>query len=125
MADIKTKLCIIKDPYPLPIRGKINGPVLKPSEFTIDELRQLLVGHFDVWEVDPHNKKNKIKLSFGNLGKDNFAPVKREKIVPTPGIFEKKDEEEVMGTKRPSVFQNRNDAKDIQDLDVLSSPDFF
>lgn len=93
MAKEKTKLCVITDPYELPIRGRINGPILTPSEFTMSEIRALLVARFNVFEVNPHNRKEKVKLTFANLNNQNYAPVKKERVIkkPTPpkqnGIF--------------------------------------
>ena len=125
MVKEKSKLCIIEDPYELPIRGRINGPILTPSEFSMSELRQLLVAHVKVYEVNPRNKKEKVKLTFQNLGKDNFVPMKKERILSTPA-----PKKNVSITPKP-FRQAKNEVPNIITQEVepvgngLTSPDFF
>ena len=123
MADKDTILCVITDPYPLPIRGGVNGPILVPSKFTVDEIRHLLVARFHVFAVNPHNKKERTQITFRNLGTEIYPPVKKERVVSTKRPASSTDK--VMGAKKPTVFQNRNEKKEIQEMDIVDSPDFF
>ena len=137
MAKEKTKLCIVTDPYELPIRGRVNGPILSPSEFTMSELRSLLVARFNVYEVNPHNRSEKTKLTFANLNNDNYMPIKKhrniKKSAPPKSVFTTRNplRDRALG-KAPvtTVVGKANNINGDNDqnasgIELVESPDFF
>lgn len=108
-----TKLVVIKTTSSIPELGGISGPVTTPTELPIKKILQLVNGHRLVYEVNPDNYKEQVKLTISNIRDVNFkkAPVaakveapkkqdaKKEEAVKVPeikaeapkGDFEKKN----------------------------------
>jgi len=147
MATEITKLCVIPDYYhPLPIRGMVNGPVIKPSKFTMTEIRALVAANIKIYEVNPHNKKERVRLTFNNLNEEHFQPVKRERVIRPDNIVSSPVVATSIEKKQPSIIASRragkkeppkNDSTTMQitsfqaplkksaNIDDVSTPDFF
>ena len=79
----KTKLCIITTCAELPIMGGIHGPLHTPSPLTYREIITLINNGIDVYEVNPKNRSQKVKLTAFNAVKENFATNKEVQVVPS------------------------------------------
>ena len=72
------KLCVIPD-YAgmLPIRDGINGPIHRPSKFTLNEIIAIINHRIKIYEVNKYDKKKKVLLTLQNVAESNFPLVKR------------------------------------------------
>lgn len=72
------KLCVIPD-YAgmLPIRDGINGPIHRPSKFTLNEIITIINHRIKIYEVNKYDKKKKVLLTLQNVAESNFPLVKR------------------------------------------------
>lgn len=72
------KLCVIPD-YAgmLPIRGGINGPIHRPSKFTLNEIITIINHRIKIYEVNYYNKKEKVLLTLQNVADSNFPLAKK------------------------------------------------
>lgn len=68
-----TKLCIVVSGGTLPILGGISGPILSPSKITISDIVTLLNAGKEVYEVNPWNRSQKVKLTTMNALDENFT----------------------------------------------------
>lgn len=94
----KRKTCIIKTNGPIVEMGNINGPVLMPCRITLDVLSKMVANGKVVYEINPKNPDEQVKLTVHNVMNDNFmtkeeimakasaqsAPMTEEKPVQTP-----------------------------------------
>jgi hypothetical protein len=69
------KLCIIKTNGPIPELGYITGPVLTPCKIRMSDLRRLVGNGKAVYELNPKNPEEIVKLTVQNIERDNFAPI--------------------------------------------------
>lgn len=71
------KLCVIPD-YAgmLPIRNGINGPIHRPSKFTLEEVVAIINHRIKIYEVNYYNKKEKVLLTMQNVAEENFLATK-------------------------------------------------
>ena len=67
------RLVVVKTSGVLPELGFITGPVLMPWYVPMSKLVQLVNNGRDVWEVNPDNKAERVKLTIKNLKTSNFG----------------------------------------------------
>ncbi len=67
-----TKRVIITNTTQLHELGGISGPIYHPTSIPINKIRELIRNGINVYEVDPNDSKNKIKLDLKNFDKVNF-----------------------------------------------------
>lgn len=130
----KTKLCIITTCAELPIMGGIHGPLHTPSPLTYREIITLINNGIDVYEVNPKNRSQKVKLTSFNAVKENFTTDKEVQVVPSliKDAKEKaEDNKPVVKTVKTEVDKEqvnkpeaeiKNEAKDKSD--AVLKPDF-
>jgi len=94
MAENK-KLVIIKTNTVIPELGGIQGPVLSPFYLPEDKLLRLLAAHRGVYEVNPDNRNEMVRLTIKNLRTKNFAPAPQTVKVITKKDSKKEDPKEV------------------------------
>lgn len=72
------KLCVIPE-YAgmLPIRDGINGPIHRPSKFTLNEIITIINHRIKIYEVNYYNKKEKVLLTLQNVADSNFPLAKK------------------------------------------------
>lgn len=72
------KLCVIPD-YAgmLPIRDGINGPIHRPSKFTLNEIIAIINHRIKIYEVNKYDKKKKVLLTLQNVADLNFPLAKK------------------------------------------------
>lgn len=72
------KLCVIPD-YAgmLPIRDGINGPIHRPSKFTLNEIIAIINHRIKIYEVNKYDKKKKVLLTLQNVADLNFPLTKK------------------------------------------------
>lgn len=66
------KLCTITNSGPIPELGGIRGPVTKPTELPMTLIRTLINEGYTIYEVNPMNRNEKVRLTFGNVNTVNF-----------------------------------------------------
>lgn len=131
----KSKLCIITTCAELPIMGGIHGPLHTPSPLTPREIITLINNGIEVYEVNPLNKSEKVRLTATNAVKENFTIKKEVKVVPSMIQEAKKKAEEIKPdvksvktqvvkeqVKKPET-EIKDEAKDKSD--AILKPDFF
>lgn len=130
----KTKLCIITTCAELPIMGGIHGPLHTPSPLTYREIITLINNGIDVYEVNPKNRSQKVKLTAFNAVKENFTTNKEVQVVSSfiKDAKEKaEDNKPVVKTVKTEVVKEqvnkpeaeiKNEAKDKSD--AVLKPDF-
>ena len=84
------KLVIIKASCIIPELGGISGPVTTPTSLPVKKILQLINGHKLVYEVNPANYKETVKLTIRNVREVNF---KKPVVKTEPVKVEKKVEE--------------------------------
>ena len=67
------RLIVIKTSGVLPELGFITGPVLMPWYVPVSKLVQLINNGRDVWEVNPENREERVKLTIKNVRISNFG----------------------------------------------------
>lgn len=72
------KLVTVNYNGPIIELGSICGPISTPSQLTIDAISRLVLNKKEVWEYNPNNKREKVRLTLSNLNKDNFNKKKDE-----------------------------------------------
>ena len=87
-----TKLVVIKTTGTIPELGGISGPVTTPSEFPIKKILQMVNGHRLVYEVNPKNYKEQVKLTISNIRQVNFKKEAPAQKAETKKMEVKKDE---------------------------------
>lgn len=86
---VKRKLATIESAGKISALGGLNGPFMTPKYYDIDILISLVNANKIVYEVNPYNRKEKIRLTRQNILADNFAQsVKKDttKIINKPSI---------------------------------------
>jgi len=74
----KTKYVTIESPGKLPVLGGILGPVKTPCYLDIDIVVKLINMGKIVYEVNPANVKDRVRLNRSNVLKTNYVyPVRR------------------------------------------------
>ena len=69
----KRKLCIVKTNGPIVEMGNINGPVLTPCRINLDVLARMVGNGKVIYEINPKNQDEQVKLTVHNVLSDNFA----------------------------------------------------
>lgn len=102
------KLVVIQSIGALPELGGISGPIINPSLIGVDTIVRLLNNHRAVYEVNPANLKERVRLNLKNVKRENFPPVT---VQPTAKILPKNDY--VVNTKEPAKeeVKHNNDYK--------------
>lgn len=131
----KTKMCIITTCAELPIMGGIHGPLHTPSPLTYREIITLINNGIDVYEVNPRNKSEKVKLTSTNAIKENFSNIKEVQVVPSLIQEAKKKAElsesavKTVNTEvvKPKTVKPETEVKDDakEKSDAILKPDFF
>lgn len=79
---MKKKLVTINTAGPIKeLAGSIWGPVLTPTNISVDTIYKMLSSGKKVYEVNPKNRKQTILLNKENYKRDNFG-LDKEDIVP-------------------------------------------
>lgn len=71
------KLIIVKSSGTLPIYGGISGPIINPITLDTKDIVELINKSKEIYEVNPYNINEKIKLTRVNCTTENF-----KKVVP-------------------------------------------
>lgn len=66
------KLCTISNSGPIPELGGIRGPITKPTELSMTLIRTLINEGYTIYEVNPMNRNEKVRLTFSNVNSVNF-----------------------------------------------------
>lgn len=91
---MKKKLVTINTAGPInELAGGIWGPILTPTEISINTIYSMLSGGKKIFEVNPKNRQQTVLLNKTNYNKDNFGIEDRSDIVPKLMEDAKKQEE--------------------------------
>lgn len=106
------KLIIVKNSVILPELGGINGPILRPEKVELSDIYQMINRRLSVYEVNPKNHSETIKLTRENANKQNF--------------FQKQKKTNSIKTKiRPQVKTEMTSETNTESMTVeKSSPSF-
>ena len=69
----KTKYIIIESYGPISTLGGISGPIKTPFKLEVSKIVKLICERKVVYEVNPLNKNEKIRLTRNNISKNNFT----------------------------------------------------
>ena len=103
--DMKEKKLVVVDTYgTLTELGGISGPIISPSYIDLQTLLTMINNHRKVYEVNPTNRADRVRLNITNLRTENFpkANVKTKANVAP----EVKVEEPVEETSVPVKTKN-------------------
>lgn len=100
----KRKLCIVKNNGPIHELGGISGPILAPCNISMRAIINMVQNGRNVYEINPRNMKEMVKLDIKNVQSDNF-PKPSKFILPE----EKKPE------VKPQVVSKDNSVEVKQD----------
>lgn len=105
--------------------GGISGPVINPTILPISTIVALLNGHKKVFEVNPANKDEKIRLSLKNVRTENFAtPI----VSPAPSVLNTKTvatkKETTSTTSKASTSDVAKTEKSDKNASVPADGDF-
>lgn len=117
---VEQKLITVNSAGTITELGGISGPVLNPCYVPIPTITALLNHHRVVYEVNPKNYNEKIRLSLKTLTKKNFtsedeAPITSEKLHLAPNIFTE-------ATVKNSNASKTHDMKTENDMVVMTKP---
>lgn len=77
----KRKLCIVKNNGPLHELGGISGPILAPCQLSMRAIINMVQNGRNVYEVNPKNMKETVKLNIKNVQLNNF-PEPQKFVLP-------------------------------------------
>ena len=97
------KLVTVNYNGPIIELGSICGPISTPSQLTIDAISRLVLNKKEVWEYNPNNKREKVRLTFSNLNKDNFNK-KKDEVSLNTSVDKQPVKEEVKEIDTKDVF---------------------
>lgn len=115
---VEQKLITVNSAGTISELGGISGPVLNPCYVPIPTITTLLNHYRVVYEVNPKNYNEKIRLSLKTLTKKNFAsedeaPITSEKPHLAPNIFTE-------ATVKNSNASKTQDMKTENDMVVMA-----
>ncbi len=125
---IKTKYVTIESPGPINALGGILGPIYTPCELDIKIVIKIVNSGKVVYEVNPKNTKEKVRLNISNVLKYNFKSTE-EKIVKSNKTFIKETNVELdkvipePSTVQTTIVQesNNNNRRDDIGIDLFVS----
>ena len=110
------KLVVIGTTGPIPELGGISGPISSPSRVEVSTLIRMVNARRVVYEVNPKDYDQKVRLTVSNVTRDNFVEDLDEEIhskkSPLNSVTRTKKKED-----KSSVF-------DPDDIDVELTGDF-
>ena len=109
-----TKNVIITNTTVLWELGGIRGPILSPSPLPINDIYTLISNGINVYEVDPNNSKNKIKLDRTNYNKTNFTVKKKIEVEKTTPIINQSLETKVESSTNEEISSSTNNTNDYK-----------
>lgn len=74
------KLVVIDSKGSITELGGISGPVINPCSLPVETIVKLINGHKKVYEVNPANKKERLRLNLKNVKMENF-PKKANPVI--------------------------------------------
>ena len=83
-----TKLVTIESAGKISILGGIQGPITNPCRLSTDSIIELINSGKIVYEVNPKNSKEKIRLTRLNVYKTNFASTIKETVDKKKKVIE-------------------------------------
>lgn len=114
------KLVTIESSGPIRAMGGISGPIKTPTSLSTAAIISLINDNMVVYEVNPKNYNEKIRLTRLNINSDNFKTVTKEKIDNNKKVIKKNIQKRVNVAKAMSnnivtpvidVKKNINDEK--------------
>lgn len=69
----KTKLIIVESNGTIGELGGISGPILNPFEVPLSVIVRMINSHKHVYEVNPDNRNERVRLTLQNVRRDNFV----------------------------------------------------
>ena len=75
MSNIEKKLVTVESVGTITELGGISGPIINPSFIDVPTIIRMINSHKKVYEVNPNNPSEKVKLSLKNARTNNFIKV--------------------------------------------------
>lgn len=125
------KLVTIESGGPIRVMGGISGPIKTPTSLSTTAIISLINDNMVVYEVNPKNYNEKIRLTRLNINSDNFKTVTKEKIDNNKKVIKKNIQKRVNVAKAMSnnivtpvidVKKNVNDEKKTMDYHFDAEP---
>ena len=125
------KLVTIESSGPIRAMGGISGPIKTPTSLSTAAIISLINDNMVVYEVNPKNYNEKIRLTRLNINSDNFKTVTKEKIDNNKKVIKKNIQKRVNVAKAMSnnivtpvidVKKNVNDEKKTMDYHFDAEP---
>lgn len=96
------KLVVVNHSGPILELGSITGPIISPSRVSTDIVARMVSNNKIVYEVNPNNRSERIKLTIANVRKDNFGPqASKEQDKPEPVDKISRQRQEVPEVTKP------------------------
>ena len=111
-----TKLVVIGTTGPIPELGGISGPISSPSRVEVSTLIRMVNARRVVYEVNPKDYDQKVRLTVSNVTRDNFVEDLDEEIRSTKSPLNS-----VTRTKKK---EDKSSVFDPDDIDVELTGDF-
>lgn len=103
-----TKLCLIKTNKTVPELYGLSGPFFDPVELSLDQITSMLNRGIVVYEVNPYDPTEKIRLNRFLANQVNFKKLeKKVEIKDTPSIVNT----EVDNFNRKENFKNKHNSQ--------------
>lgn len=109
MARNEAKLVIIKSTGKIPQLGGMIGPLLTPTKMDISVIISLINGGKIVYEVNPANKSEMVRLDRLNVRKTNFAKDLRKEILAKKKLTESHDLNDIKVKRKNKNSSQRGD----------------
>lgn len=93
------KLVTIESNGPIKAMGGISGPIKTPTSVSITTIVSLINDNIVVYEVNPRNYSEKVRLTRLNINSINFKTITKEKIDNNKKIIKKNIQERVNNAK--------------------------
>ena len=107
---MKEKLVVIKSIGTIAELGGISGPIINPCRVDINTIVRMITAHRAVYEVNPKNKEEMVKLTLQNVMEANFPESKSSKAEVKAVVIEKKEDKKEEKKEEPKVEAPKNNA---------------
>ena len=119
----ETKLIVVDGKGSIKELGGISAPIINPIRLEISKIAQMILAHRKVYEVNPENKNDRIKLTLQNVRRVNFKPTSVKKttnVVPT--LNSNSSVQNVVPTPEKVLTTTTEKTDDIEIKDYDSKP---
>lgn len=108
------KLVTVESAGPIRLLGNINGPIKTPCSLSTDVIIDLINNNKIVYEVNPKNYNEKVRLTRLNINSDIFPSVVKSKIATNKKVIKNNIKKRIEKTKTVENKKNADVSMTIQ-----------